>query len=311
MRIVYMGTPDFAIPPLKRLVADGHEILGVFTRPDKPKGRGKKLLPTPVKEYALTENIPVYQPAGFKSGEALRILEELGPQLIVVVAYGRILPESVLNLPPYGCINVHASLLPKYRGAAPIQWSIIRGERQTGVSTMFMAQGLDEGDVIYQEKTEISPRETGETLYRRLSQMGAELLSRTVRGMALGTAPRVPQNGAEATFAPPITKEDTLLDWTRPARELLNLMHGADPKPGAWAALEGQLFRFFDGEVTSCAGLPGQVLRAGPKEGLLIACGAGTGLEITCLQAQGGRRMGAKDYLRGHEILPGVCFSGK
>ncbi len=309
MRIVYMGTPDFAVAPLARLLKEGYEVCGVFTRQDKPKGRGMKLVSTPVKVFAQEHGLPVYQPAGFKNGEALETLRELNPDVIVVVAYGRILPREVLELPPYGCINVHASLLPQLRGAAPIQWSIARGLGETGVTTMHMSQGVDEGDMIYQERTAISAEDNAQSLHDRLAELGCGCLIRTLRDLEVGTAPRTPQNNAEATFAPPIAKEDTKIDWNKPAGEVLNLMRGMDPWPGAWTVLKGEKFRLFSGaEGPHAASAPGTILQADSKKGLLIACGGETSLYLEKIQAPGGKRMAAGDYLRGHQLPEGGKF---
>ena len=229
MRIVFMGTPEFAVPCLSRLISDGHAVAGVFTQPDKPQGRGYKLMPPPVKVCALENGLSVYQPAKMRDGQALALLKELSPELIVVVAYGKILPPDILELPPLGCVNVHGSLLPKYRGAAPIQWSVLNGDQTAGVTTMYMAEGLDTGDMILKRETPLGPDETSGELYERLAGLGAQALSETVRLIGEGCAPRVPQDGALATHAPMLTKELARIDWTKPAAEVHNLIRGMNP----------------------------------------------------------------------------------
>ena len=284
MRILFMGTPDFAVASLRRLVADGHEVCGVFTQPDKPKNRGHKLVPTPVKEFALTENIPVYQPLKMRDGTALELVQSLAPELTVVAAYGRILPEDILEAPRYGSINVHSSLLPKYRGAAPINWAILNGEETTGVSIMYMAKELDAGDVILQKETPIGPDEDAQALTVRLADLGAEALSEAVAAIGNGTAARTP------------------LDWTRSAREIDCQVRGLIPWPCAACELAGQRFKVYrtaPGEQTGAA--PGTVLSAG-KQGIQVACGRGESLYLTEIQAEGGKRMAAASYLLGHPL---------
>lgn len=229
MRILFMGTPDFAVPCLERIHQDGHEVVGVVSQPDQPKGRGHKMTPPPVKEYAVSCGIPVYQPTKLRNGAFLPVLEELKPELIVVVAYGRILPKEILDYPRYGCVNVHASLLPKYRGAAPIQWSVIRGEKETGVTTMYMAEGLDTGDMILKAATPIGETETYGELHDRLSVMGAELLAETIDRIQMGDAPREVQKEEDSCYAPMISKETGHIDWHCSAEEILNLIRGTNP----------------------------------------------------------------------------------
>ncbi len=305
MRILFMGTPGFAVPSLRALVEAGHELCGVFTQPDKPKNRGMKLLPTPVKEYAITCGIPVFQPVKLRDGGAMQQLRQLRPELIVVAAYGRILPDDILAFPPLGCINVHSSLLPKYRGAAPINWAIINGEAETGVTIMYMAAELDEGDIIAAASTPIDPDETAETLYDRLAVLGAGLLVQTVADIAAGKASRTPQDHAKATLAPMLSRELSPMDWSRSASELHNQVRGLLPWPAAVASFGGTRCKVFathvSGEKTDKA--PGTVLAAG-NDGITAACGGGTVLVIDELQPDGGKRMKAADYLRGHPILP-------
>ena len=228
-----MGTPDFAVPCLQSLLDAGHEVCAVFTQPDKPKGRGYAMTPPPVKVLALAHNLPVYQPTTLRTQEAAQQIREMQPECIVVVAYGKILPKEILEIPPYGCINVHASLLPKYRGAAPIQWSVLNGDAETGVTTMYMAEGLDTGDMLLKARTAIGPEETAGELHDRLAKMGAELIVETLRAVAEGTIQRIPQGDAETCYASMLTKELGKIDWNRPARELHNLVRGLSPWPVA------------------------------------------------------------------------------
>ena len=305
MRILFMGTPEFAVPSLEALVAAGHEICGVFSQPDKPVGRHQnKLQPTPVKECALAHNIPVFQPVKMRDGTALAQIQALVPELIVVAAYGRILPDDILACPPKGCINVHSSLLPKYRGAAPINWAVINGDTVSGVTIMHMATELDAGDIIAQESTEIGPDETAEELYRRLSILGADLLVQAVSAIEAGLAQRTPQNGEEATLAPMLGKELSPMDWSRTAHALHCQVRGLLPWPVASTdKLTGETIKVYRTEETGdkTQAEPGTVLAAG-KQGIDVACGEGTVLRITELQAPGKKRMKAADYLRGHPI---------
>ena len=306
MRILFMGTPDFAVASLRRLVEDGHEICGVFTQPDKPKNRGMKMTFSPVKEYALTQNLPVYQPVTMKDGTALETCRQLAPELIVVAAYGRILPEELLQVPPYGSINVHSSVLPKYRGAAPINWAILNGEQETGVTIMYMAKELDAGDIIHCLKTPIDPEETAQELTERLALLGAQALAETVELLQTGKAVRTPQDHSAQTYAPMLSKALSPMDWNRPALALHNQVRGLIPWPCASTVLGGkqvQVFRTELGGKTAAA--PGTVVAAG-KQGIEVACGDGQTLRITQLQAEGGKRMAAADYLRGHSVQVGV-----
>ena len=304
MRILFMGTPEFAVASLKRLVEDGHEICGVFTQPDKPKNRGHKLTPSPVKEYALSQGLTVYQPQKMRDGEALAVVRELEPELIVVAAYGKILPEEILQTPPYGSINVHSSLLPKYRGAAPINWAILDGEAETGVSIMYMAKELDAGDVILQKTTPIGPEEDAQALTLRLAALGAEALAEAVAALKAGTAERTPQDHSRMTYASMLSKEMSPVDWTRSAHAISCQIRGLIPWPCASTeAITGQPMKLFaaseTGEQTSAKA--GTVLAAG-KQGIDVACGDGKVLRLTEIQAQGGKRMSAAAYLLGHPI---------
>lgn len=302
MRILFMGTPEFAVASLRRLVEDGHEICGVFTQPDKPKNRGHKLMFSPVKEYALTQNLPVYQPLKMRDGEAEALVKQLAPELIVVAAYGKILPEEILNTPPYGSINVHSSLLPKYRGAAPINWAILDGEAETGVSIMYMAKELDAGDVILQKTTPIEEQEDAQALTARLAELGAQALSEAVEALRNGTASRTPQDASRQTYASMLSREMSPIDWNRTARQINCQVRGLIPWPCATTELAGQRFKIYEtalGRETAAA--PGTVLSAG-KQGIEVACGDGRSLYLTQLQAEGGKRMAAAAYLLGHPM---------
>lgn len=303
MKILFMGTPDFAVPSLQALIKAGHEIVGVFTQPDKPKNRGMKLQPTPVKVVALEHDIPVFQPTKLRDGTALETIQGLAPELIVVAAYGRILPQEILDYPKLGCINVHSSLLPKYRGSAPIHWAILNGDAESGVTIMHMALALDAGDIISQAVTPIDPDETVETLHDRLADMGAKLLVDTVVAIGDGTAVRTPQQEDLVTHAPMLSRALSPMDFTRPARELHNQVRGLIPWPAAVTELNGTRCKIFSTSVLeeTTGKAPGAVIAA-DKKGLKIACGGGTVLQINELQADGGKRLKAADYLRGHPI---------
>ena len=305
MRIVFMGTPEFAVPSLEALVEAGHQVVGAFSQPDKPVGRHhNKLQPTPVKVCAQARGIPVFQPEKLRDGTALRALQELAPELIVVAAYGRILPDDILALPPRGCINVHSSLLPKYRGAAPINWAILNGEAETGVTIMHMAHDLDAGDIILQRSTPIGETEDAAALFARLAALGGELLTEAVARIEAGTAPRIPQNHEKATLAPMLSKELSPVDWTRGAREIHNQIRGLVPWPSASTdILTGEPVKLWGAQVVEkyTDALPGTVIAAG-KQGIDVACGDGLTLRILELQAPGKKRMTAADYLRGHQI---------
>lgn len=303
MKILFMGTPLFAVPSLEALVAAGHQVVGVFSQPDKPKNRGMKLQPTPVKVCAQVHDIPVFQPTKLRDGAALETIRQLEPDLIVVAAYGRILPQEILDYPRLGCVNVHSSLLPKYRGAAPINWAILNGEKETGVTIMHMAPALDAGDIIAQRATPIDPDETAEALYDRLARLGADLLAETLPRLADGTAPRTPQAEDQATLAPMLSRDLSPMDFTRPAQALHDQVRGLIPWPAATMELNGVRCKVFAtavlGETTGK--VPGSVIQA-DKKGLKLACGGGTVLGIQVLQAAGGKRMAAADYLRGHPV---------
>ena len=303
MRIVFMGTPEFAVPSLRALVEAGHDVAGVFTQPDKPKNRGMKLQPTPVKEYALTQNLPVFQPAKMRDGEALAILKELSPELIVVAAYGKILPVEILELPPRGCINVHSSLLPKYRGAAPINWAILNGEAESGVTIMYMAEGLDTGDMIAAKATPIALDENAQQLHDRLALMGAGLVTQVVADLERGEVSAKAQDDALSCYAPMLSKELSPIDWSKPARRIHDQVRGLYPWPSATAEIDGVRCKILrtalTGETTGKA--PGSFVQA-DKHGMKVACGGGEVLEILEFQPDGKKRMAAAAFLLGHPI---------
>jgi methionyl-tRNA formyltransferase len=304
MRIVFMGTPDFAVPSLKRLIQDGHEIVGVYTQPDKPKNRGMKLTPSPVKVVALEHNLPVFQPKTLKDEAVQQELKALAPELMVVAAYGKILPQAILDIPAVGCINVHSSLLPKYRGAAPINWAILNGESETGVTIMHVVAALDAGDIILQAATPIDLDESVEQLHDRLAVMGAELLGQAVAELAAGTAPRIPQDESQHTYAPMLSRELSPIDWTRSALEIHNQIRGLVPWPATTMELKGTRFKVFASLLTGeNENQPAGTVLGADKKGIRVVCGDGGVLCITEVQAPGKKRMKATDYLRGHPIL--------
>ncbi len=306
MRIVFMGTPAFAVPSLEGLAKAGHQIAGVFSQPDKPVGRHhNKLQPTPVKERALALGVPVYQPATLRDGAALAILRELDPELVVVAAYGRFLPDDILALPPKGCVNVHSSLLPKYRGSAPINWAILNGERVTGVTIQRMVHDMDAGDIILQRSTPIGEAEDASALYDRLAELGGGLAVEAAAQIEAGTAIYTPQDHTQATQAPMLSKEMSPVDWTRTAQEVFNHIRGLYPWPGAsTTAITGEPIKLWGAQVVekhTDAG-PGTIVAAG-KQGIDVACGEFNHvLRILELQPPGKKRMSAADYLRGHPI---------
>lgn len=303
MRIVFMGTPDFAEESLRALLEAGEDVAAVFTQPDKPRGRGMQESFSPVKTLAVERGIPVYQPVTFKDGAATELLRTLAPELLVVVAYGRILPQTFLDVAKYGSINVHGSLLPKYRGAAPIQWAVLNGDKTTGVSVQYMAAAMDAGDVIASRETEIGEFETSGELFDRLKTLGAELLVETVRKIASGDVVRVPQNEADATYTKMLHKEMCPIDWNKSPREIVKHICGLDPWPVATAELGGVSFRVFGAEYndTKTALAPGKIVSAG-KAGIEVACGGGRTLRITEIQAAGKKRMSAAAFLLGHPM---------
>lgn len=303
MRIVFMGTPDFAAVSLQRLLDAHFDVVGVFTQPDKPKNRGMKLQPSPVKEIALVNGLPVFQPEKMRDGTALAALQSLQPDILVVVAYGRILPDELLAAAPLGAINVHGSLLPKYRGAAPIQWAVLNGDAVTGVSTMYLDREMDTGDVIYAEQTPVGEFETAGELFDRLAVMGADLLVRTLRDVDAGVAPRTPQDHSAATYTRPLTRDDSPIDWDQSQRAIIKHICGLEPWPVATAELGGQTFKIHAADYSdrTTRKAPGTIVAAG-KDGVTVACADGQTVRITQLQAPGKKRMSAADYLLGHTL---------
>ena len=310
MRIVFMGTPDFAAASLQQLIRDGFEIAGVFTQPDKPKGRGMELSFSPVKELALQAGLPVYQPEKMRDGTALRQIQALKPDILVVVAYGRILPDEILAVPRFGAVNVHGSLLPKYRGAAPIQWAVLNGDETTGVTTMYLAHDMDAGDIIFKEETAIGEFETSGELFDPLMDMGAKLLVKTLRAIDAGTAPRTPQDHSQASYVKMLDKSICPICWNQTPRQIVKHIAGLQPWPVATMELEGKTFRVFRAAYTETQteAAPGTVVSAG-NDGLEIACADGETLRITELQAPGKKRMAAGDFLRGHAVKAGTVCS--
>ena len=306
MRILFMGTPDFAVASLSALLAAGHEVCGVFTQPDKPKNRGMKLQASPVKEFALAHDIPVFQPVKMRDGEAMGYIRDLDPALIVVAAYGRILPDDILDYPAHGCINVHSSLLPRYRGAAPINWAILNGDKTTGVTIMHMAAELDAGDIILQGETDIGPDETAPELFDRLAALGGGLLVEAVGQIERGEAARTPQTASEVTYAPMLGRELSPMDWTKPAQTLHDQVRGLLPWPCATAEFGGVRCKVFSTAVLDGTTdlKPGTVAEAG-KDGIVMACGGGSLLRVRELQPDGKKRMAAADFLRGHPLTAG------
>lgn len=303
MKIVFMGTPDFAVAVLRRLTEDGWNVIAAYTQPDKPKNRGMKLIPTPVKEFSVTHNIPVYQPASCRDEAVLEELRALEPDVIVVAAYGKLLPKALLEIPKIVCINVHSSILPQYRGAAPINWAVLNGDPETGVTVQYMAEELDAGDILLIKTTPIGPDEDAASLYDRLAALGGEAASEALSLLKRGTAPRTPQvYGPQYQYASMLSREMSPMDWSRPAQELVNQVRGLIPWPCAATDVAGVRWKVFAAHTGGeTAKKPGTILSAG-KDGIEIACGDGKSLVITQLQADGGKRMAAADYLRGHPI---------
>ena len=302
MRIVFMGTPDIAATCLKKIISEGFDIVGVYTQPDRPKNRGMKLAFSPVKEIALAHNLPIFQPETFREEETVAQLRELKPDVVAVVAYGRILPQRVLDIPEKGCVNIHASLLPAYRGSAPYQWAVLDGQKETGVTAMYLCREMDAGDIIDTAVTSIGANETAGELLDRLAEMGAQLLSKTLHRMEQGKVEGIPQDAAKATYAPMLDKSMCPIDWSRTARQVHNQVRGLHPWPVATAVIGGTKFKIHSTVVLEedPAAAPGTILGL-TKTGLRIACGQGT-VEIRSLQAEGGKRMTAPDYFRGHPL---------
>lgn len=315
MRVVFMGTPEFAVPTLEALIAH-HEVIAVVTQPDKPKGRGKAMACPPVKETAMAHDIPVYQPVRVREESFVGTLRELQPDVIVVVAFGQILPESILNIPPYGCINVHASLLPRYRGAAPMQWAIINGEKETGITTMYMAKGLDTGDMIDTVVIPIDPKETGETLHDKLSAAGGKLILQTLEELETGTAKRIPQDDAKSSYAGMLTRELGEIDWTKSAVEIERLIRGLNSWPSAYTYLHGKTLKIWDADVAQSDArqeetalsktAPGTVT-AVKKDCFYVQTGDGQ-LKVNEVQLQGKKRMSVQAFLLGNRIEKGLVY---
>ena len=295
MRIVFMGTPDFAVPSLQALIDAGHDVCAVYTQPDKPQGRKQILTAPPVKTLALEHDIPVFQPNTLKNEDEQARLRELAPEVIIVVAYGKLLPKAVLDIPPHGCINVHGSLLPRWRGAAPIQWAVIAGDEMAGVTTMQMAEGLDTGDMLLTYETKVGEKETAGELFDRLAQSGAELLIQTL--VKLDEITPRPQDDAQSCYAHMLDKQMAVIDWSKSAHEIDCLIRGLNPWPIALTTLSGERLKVFAAEKAAGNGEPGTVLEADPKKGLTVACGEGA-LKLTEIQLVGGKRMKATDFLQ-------------
>lgn len=300
MRVVFMGTPDIAAVCLKKILDDGFDVVGVYTQPDRPKNRGMKLAFSPVKELALEWGLPIYQPESFREEETVQALRELRPDVVAVVAYGRILPQKVLDIPGKGCVNIHASVLPAYRGSAPYQWAVLDGLKETGVTAMYLCREMDAGDIIDVEKTPIGPNETAGELLDRLALLGAGLLSKTLDRIAQGNVTGTPQDGSLVTFAPMLDKTMSPIDWTKTAQQVHDHVRGLHPWPVATAEIGGKKFKIHSTVIVPGQGTPGQILGL-TKTGLQIACGQGA-VEIRVLQAEGGKRMAAPDYFRGHPL---------
>ena len=308
MRVIFMGTPDFAVPSLEALLTK-HEVVLVVTQPDKPKGRGKKMVPTPVKACALEHGIPVLQPEKVKEPEFVEQLRSYEPDLIAVTAFGQILSEPILEMPKYGCINVHGSLLPKYRGAAPMQWSIIDGEKVTGITTMYMAKGLDSGDMLLKAEVEITDEDTFATIHDKMAVTGANLLLDTLDQLEAGTLERIPQDHDAATYAPMITKETGHIDWSKNRQDIINLIRGLNPVPAAYTIYEEEVLKIFGAVVSDVQAddaANGEIV-AVVKKGFVVKCGDGC-LLITEVQARGGKRMMTDAYLRGHAMKEGILL---
>ena len=300
MRVVFMGTPDIAATCLKKIIADGFEVVGVYTQPDRPKGRGMKMVYSPVKEVALANSLPVFQPENFREEETVEELRALKPDICAVVAYGRILPQKVLDVPKLGCVNIHASVLPQYRGSAPYQWAVLDGLTETGVTAQYMFLQMDAGDVIDVAKTPIGENETAGELLDRLAVLGADLLSRTLTRFEKGQVTATAQNEAEVSYAPMLDKSMCPIDWNKTARQVHNHVRGLHPWPVATMELQGKKFKVHATRVVEGSGKPGEILGL-TRTGLKIACGEGA-VEVTQLQAEGGKRMAAPDYFRGHPL---------
>ncbi len=313
LRVVFMGTPEFACPTLQKLMDRGEEVIAVVTQPDRPKGRGQKTVPTLVKELAEKNGITVFQPPRVRAPEFIEKLKEMNPDLIVVVAFGQILPKALLEIPKFGCINVHASLLPRYRGAAPLNWCIINGETETGVTTMLMDEGLDTGAMLLKKTTPIDPDEDTSSLHDRLSVLGAETLSETLDLLAAGKLTPEKQDNSLSCYAPLLKKEHGLIDWNKSARSIRNMVRGMSPWPGAFTRLDGKLLKIYKVRTDSMGSeedsSPGMVLKA-DRDGIEVACGSGSVI-IDELQLEGRKRLPAGELLAGYKIAPGTIFGDR
>lgn len=300
-----MGTPDFSVPTLQELIGSEHEVVAVVTKPDKPKGRGKKVVCTPVKEVAIAHHIPVYQPKKLREEDFIQAMETINPDVMIVIAFGQILPKRILNLPKYGCINVHASLLPKYRGAGPIQWSIINGESETGITTMYMDVGIDTGDMIHKEVVKIEHNDTGGTLHDKLSVVGAKLLIKTLKEVAQHTAPREKQDDSLSNYAPMLEKSLGNIDWEKDAAKIELLVRGLNPWPSAYTYLGNKILKIWSATVIdeTISGVPGEIVKK-TKEGFIVKCGQ-KNLLLNEIQLQGKKRMTADAFLRGYDVKLG------
>lgn len=309
MKIIFMGTPDFAVPCLDMLVKEGHEVCLVVTQPDKPKGRGKKMLFPPVKEKAIEYGIEVFQPVKVKEEEAVEKLRSYNADIIVVVAFGQILPESILNMPKYGCINVHGSLLPKYRGAAPIQWSVINGDTKTGVTTMYMEKGLDTGDMLLKAEFDITSEDTYGTVHDKMCVMGADVLKETLVKIENGTIVREKQDDALSNYAPMISKETGHIDWNKTSFEIINLIRGLDPVPTAWTVYNDEVLKIWKAVKFECDNSTAKCGEIADitKKGFVVKTGDGFVL-VTEIQARGGKRMATDAYMRGHAVEKGIVL---
>lgn len=310
MRILFMGTPDISVPTLETLIESEHEVVGVVSQPDRPKGRGKQLQPTPVKEVAIKYDIPVFQPNKVREEGFVELIEALNVDVAIVIAFGQILPKAFLELPKYGCINIHASLLPQYRGAGPIQRAIINGDAVTGITTMMMDVGMDTGDMLLKEEVVLDEKETGGSLFNKLSLIGGPLVLRTIKALEAGTLARIPQNHDEATYAPMLDKKLGNIDWKKSAVEIERLIRGLNPWPSAYTYLEGKMLKLWEADVVELEDVestPGTISAVG-QEGFMVECGK-QGLFIRSIQLQGKKRMATGDFLRGFSVEPGTMLS--
>ena len=301
-----MGTPEFAVPSLKALCENGYEVVGVFTQPDRPKGRGNKVIASPVKQVAVEKGIPVFQPVRIRK-DGVEDLKSLAPDLCVTAAFGQILSQEILDIPRIGTVNVHASILPRHRGSAPINWAILQGDEAVGVTTMMTDKGIDTGDMLLKAETPYIKGETAGELTIRMAELGAKLLIDTLKAMEAGTLTRIPQDHENMTYDPMLTKEMGVIDWTHSAADIVNRIHGLNPWPGCSTAIEGGRLKLLRADVAEGTGQPGEIIVADPKQGLVIAAGEGA-VSVTQLQAPGGKPMHSKDYLRGHPMAVGTVL---